>query len=158
VRLDSKDPYAAGEEALAFFAGRGRDPRRKLLIPSDGLDVGQMLGLHAAFGGRIEPGFAPSDFRDARDFQDPAKWRREPRCRISSGIGTKLTNDVAGCAPVEVPEFAPISLVCKVAEVEGRPAVKLSDNPAKATGPSDEVAHYRSVFGAEGSAELPVTV
>jgi nicotinate phosphoribosyltransferase len=158
VRLDSKDPYAAGEEALAFFAGRGRDPRRKLLIPSDGLDVGLMLGLHAAFGGRIAAGFAPADFRDARDFQDPAKWRHEPRCRISSGIGTKLTNDVDGCAPVPVPEFAPISLVCKVAEVEGRPAVKLSDNPVKATGPAEEVAHYRSVFGAEGSAELPVTV
>ena len=119
---------------------------------------GPMLGLHAAFGGRIQPGSAPADFRDARDFQDPAKWRHEPRCRISSGIGTKLTNDVAGCAPVAVPEFAPISLVCKVAEVEGRPAVKLSDNPAKATGPAEEVAHYRSVFGAEGSAELPVTV
>ncbi len=88
----------------------------------------------------------------------PAEWRHEPRCRISSGIGTKLTNDVAGCAPVEVPEFAPVSLVCKVAEVEGRPAVKLSDNPAKATGPADEVAHYRSVFGAEGSADLPVAV
>ena len=57
-----------------------------------------------------------------------------------------------------MPEFAPISLVCKVAEVEGRPAVKLSDNPVKATGPAEEVAHYRSVFGAEGSAELPVTV
>src|ERR687893_485458 len=88
----------------------------------------------------------------------PAKCRHEPRCRISSGIGTKLTNDVAGCAPVEVPEFAPVSLVCKVVEVEGRPAVKLSDNPAKATGPAEEVAHYRSVFGAEGSAELPVSV
>jgi nicotinate phosphoribosyltransferase len=158
VRLDSKDPYAGGEEALAFFAKRGRDPRRKLLIPSDGLDVDSMLGLHAAFGGKIQPGSAPADFRDARGFRDPAKWRHEPRCRISVGIGTKLTNDVAGCAPVEVPEFAPVSLVCKVAEVEGRPAVKLSDNPSKATGPADEAAHYRSVFGAEGSAELPVTV
>ena len=42
--------------------------------------------------------------------------------------------------------------------VEGRPAVKLSDNPTKATGPAEEVAYYRSVFGAEGLAELPVTV
>ncbi len=57
-----------------------------------------------------------------------------------------------------MPEFAPINLVCKVAEVEGRPAVKLSDNPAKATGPAEEVAHYRSVFGAQGLAELPVAV
>jgi nicotinate phosphoribosyltransferase len=31
--------------------------------------------------------------------------------------------------------------------VEGRPAVKLSDNPRKATGPEDEIDRYRRVFG-----------
>jgi nicotinate phosphoribosyltransferase len=31
--------------------------------------------------------------------------------------------------------------------VEGRPAVKLSDNPRKATGPDDEIDRYRRVFG-----------
>ena len=60
--------------------------------------------------------------------------------------------------PAEVPEFAPISLVCKVAEVEGHPAVKLSDNYTKATGPAEEVAEYRAVFGTEGLANIPVTV
>jgi nicotinate phosphoribosyltransferase len=158
VRLDSKDPFEGGEEALAFFASHGRDPRQKLLIPSDGLNTDLMLQLHAAFGGRIQPGHAPSDFRDARDFQDPAKWRHEPRCRISSGIGTKLTNDFGGCSPVEAPEFSPISLVCKVTAVEGHPAVKLSDNYTKATGPAEEIAHYRSVFGTEGLTEVPVEV
>src|SRR3954454_11940752 len=47
VRLDSKDPYVGGEEALAFFASQGRNPREKLLIPSDALDVDVILGLHA---------------------------------------------------------------------------------------------------------------
>jgi len=158
VRLDSKDPYAAGDEALAFFAARGRDPREKLLIPSDSLDAGRMLGLHATFGGRIRPGFTARDFRNAADFRDPARWVHEPRCRISAGIGTNLTNDFDGCAPVPVEEFTPVSLVCKVAEVEGQPAVKLSDNYRKATGPEAEVAHYRAVFGTEGVAEIPVTV
>jgi nicotinate phosphoribosyltransferase len=158
VRLDSKDPYVGGEEALAFFAGRGRNPREKLLIPSDALDVGRMLGLHAVFGGQIQPGFSPREFRDARDFLDRAKWRHEPRCRISSGIGTNLTNDFVECAPFDVPEFVPISLVCKVAEVEGQPAVKLSDNYTKATGSAEEINYYRSVFGAEGLANVPVLV
>ncbi|TCZ63241.1 nicotinate phosphoribosyltransferase [Roseicella aquatilis] len=157
VRLDSKDPFTAGDEALAFFAAHGRDPREKLLIPSDSLDAQRMLGLHAYFGGRIQPGHGPEDFRNAADFHDPAKWVHVPRCRISAGIGTNLTNDVADCAPLPVPEFLPISLVCKVAEVEGQPAVKLSDNYAKATGPTEEVAYYRSVFGAEGVADLPVS-
>ncbi len=158
VRLDSKDPFAGGDEALAFFASHGRDPREKLLIPSDALDPERMLGLHAHLGGRIQPGFAAPDFRDARDFQDPARWIHDPRCRISAGIGTNLTNDFAGCAPVPVAEFMPISLVCKVAEVEGQAAVKLSDNYAKATGPAEEVAHSREVFGTEGVANIPVMV
>ncbi|HWL82325.1 MAG TPA: nicotinate phosphoribosyltransferase [Roseomonas sp.] len=158
VRLDSKDPYLGGEEALAFFAAHGRDARKKLLVPSDALDVSLILGLHACFGGQIQPGHTPADFRSAADFQDPAKWRHEPRCRISAGIGTNLTNDFAGCAPFDVPEFMPISLVCKVTEVEGHPAVKLSDNYTKATGTPEEIAHYRAVFGVEGLAQVPVTV
>jgi nicotinate phosphoribosyltransferase len=158
VRLDSKDPYVGGEEALAFFAAHGQDPRKKLLVPSDGLDIDRILGLHATFGGRIQPGYGATDFRDARDFADAAKWRHDPRCRISAGIGTNLTNDFLACAPADVPEFTPISLVCKVAEVEGHPAVKLSDNYTKATGEAAEVAFYRSVFGTEGLAELPVQV
>jgi len=31
--------------------------------------------------------------------------------------------------------------------VQGRPAVKLSDNPRKATGPEEEIERYRRVFG-----------
>lgn len=158
VRLDSKDPFAGGDEAFAFFAALGRDPREKLLIPSDALDPERMLGLHAYFGGRIQSGFAARDFRDARDVHDPAKWVHEPRCRISAGIGTNLTNDFAGCVPVPVAEFTPISLVCKVAEVESQAAVKLSDNYAKATAPAEEVAYYREVFGTEGVADITVWV
>lgn len=40
-----------------------------------------------------------------------------------------------------------MSLVCKVTRVNGRPAVKLSDNPEKASGDTEEVARYRRVFG-----------
>jgi nicotinate phosphoribosyltransferase len=39
--------------------------------------------------------------------------------------------------------------------VEGRPAVKLSDNVRKSTGPEEEIERYRRVFGSvavEGSA------
>jgi nicotinate phosphoribosyltransferase len=46
--------------------------------------------------------------------------------------------------------------VCKLIEVEGRPAAKLSDNYAKALGPADEVARYRRAFGTEGVANVPV--
>ena len=46
-----------------------------------------------------------------------------------------------------------MSLVCKVFEVDGRPAVKLSDNPAKFLGPESEVERYTRVLGYEAGEE-----
>ena len=68
-----------------------------------------------------------------------------------------LTNDFRGCHPRGEDTLEPISLVCKLMTVEGRPAVKLSDNARKTTGPADEVARYRRVFGS-AAVEGPVVV
>ena len=119
-RVDSKDPFVAGDEYIRWLLSRGCDPRRKRLIASDGLDVHGILELHEYFHGRI---------------------------RFSAGWGTLLTNDFRGCHPRGALDLDPISLVCKLVTVEGRAAVKLSDNPRKATGPEDEVERYRRVFG-----------
>jgi nicotinate phosphoribosyltransferase len=131
LRVDSKDPRTAGYEYLDWLRERGRDPSKKLLLFSDGLDVDDIVNLHAEFG---------NISRDAY------------------GWGTLLTNDFRGCHPRNLNVFDPISLVCKVAKVNGQPAVKLSDNYTKATGPAEEVAHYRSVFGTAGVANAPVRV
>jgi nicotinate phosphoribosyltransferase len=69
------------------------------------------------------------------------------RIRFSAGWGTLLTNDFRGCHPRGEDTLEPISLVCKLMTVEGRPAVKLSDNSLKSTGPAAEIARYRRVFG-----------
>jgi nicotinate phosphoribosyltransferase len=67
---------------------------------------------------------------------------------VSIGWGTNLTNDFTGCAPaVKLIDLKPVSLVCKVFEANGRPAVKLSDNPAKFLGPKKEIERYTRVFG-----------
>jgi nicotinate phosphoribosyltransferase len=42
--------------------------------------------------------------------------------------------------------------------VEGRPAVKLSDNFQKALGPPEEIERYRRVFGSAGIAHAPVVL
>jgi len=42
--------------------------------------------------------------------------------------------------------LSPFSLVCKAVSANGRPTVKLSDNPNKAMGPADQIARYRRVF------------
>ena len=130
-RVDSKDPFVAGDEYIRWLLTRGRDPRRKRLIASDGLDVDDILELEAYFHGRI---------------------------RFSAGWGTLLTNDFRGCHPRGEDELEPISLVCKLMTVEGRPAVKLSDNPRKSTGPEAEVERYRRVFGTIAVGEVEVLV
>ncbi len=130
-RVDSKDPIVAGDEYIRWLQSRNRDPRRKRLIASDGLDVEDILKLHDYFHGRI---------------------------RFSAGWGTLLTNDFRGCHPRGERDFEPISLVCKLMTVEGRPAVKLSDNPRKSTGPANEIARYRRVFNSPAADPTEVLV
>lgn len=130
-RLDSKEPYAAGEEVIAWYASHGQDPKRKRCMFSDGLEVDSMIGLHQAFRGRIREAF---------------------------GWGTMATNDFRGCHPRGLDTLDPISLVCKVTAANGRSAVKLSDNPAKTTGSPAEVARYMRIFGQEGFQRVEVAV
>lgn len=130
-RPDSSPPLEAGERLIRWWTERGRDPRDKLLIFSDGMDVDSIEATHARFHGRV---------------------------RLSYGWGTNLTNDFHGCSPAPAPELDPISLVCKVTSANGRPAVKLSDNPAKAVGDPDEIARYLRVFGQRGHSRHPVVV
>jgi nicotinate phosphoribosyltransferase len=80
------------------------------------------------------------------------------RVRISFGWGTNLTNDFVGCPPDGSVDLDPISIVCKVTSVDGRPAVKLSDNPEKATGDPAEMERYLRVFGDVGRVRSAVYV
>jgi nicotinate phosphoribosyltransferase len=155
-RGDSKDPYVAGDEYIRWLEQRGRDPKQKLFIASDSLDVDTILGLHAYFGGTIRGGASPRDFRQASDFRDERKWNpHERRIRFSAGWGTLLTNDFRNCDPLGDGGFDPVNLVCKLNDADGRPAVKLSDNFQKALGPPAEIERYRRVFGMAGIVDAP---
>ena len=129
IRIDSGDPIANGEAAITWWKSRGQDPREKLAIFSDALDVQDIEKLYTHFAGRMRIGF---------------------------GWGTLLTNDFRGFDASG--RLDPFSIVCKVLAVNGRPAVKLSDNPTKAIGPATEIARYRRVFGARELAKVPVLV
>ena len=68
---------------------------------------------------------------------------------VSFGWGTNFTNDTG--------LIKPLSLVMKLVEAAGNPAVKLSDNLEKAVGDSEEVAAYKRIFGyAETFREKPI--
>jgi nicotinate phosphoribosyltransferase len=155
-RIDSKDAYVAGDEYIAWLERHGRDPGQKRLIASDALDVEQILGLHAYFAGTLRNGASPDDFRTASDFHDANRWVPGSRIRFSAGWGTLLTNDFRNCNPQGGDGFNPVSVVCKLSDVEGRPAVKLSDNYSKAMGDPAEEERYRRVFGVAGVADAPV--
>ncbi|KEQ04293.1 nicotinate phosphoribosyltransferase [Pseudorhizobium pelagicum] len=130
-RPDSAPPIEGGEKIIDWWRKMGRDPKDKLLIFSDGLDVDAIVDTYRHFEGRVRMGF---------------------------GWGTNLTNDFAGCAPQHVESLKPISLVCKVSEANGRPAVKLSDNPRKATGEPAEVERYLRFFGEQDRVDQAVYV
>ena len=76
--------------------------------------------------------------------------------KLGFGWGTLLTNDFRGLAPGD--GLAPFSLVCKAISANGRPTVKLSDNPAKAMGPAAEIERYKRVFEVGAQQAEPVVV
>ena len=96
VRHDSGEPEEWGERMLVMYQEFGIDPMSKKMIFSDGLDFQKARRLHLRFN---------------RDTQ------------VSFGIGTHLTNDFPG--------LAPLNIVIKLVEVDGRPVAKLSDSPGK---------------------------
>jgi nicotinate phosphoribosyltransferase len=130
IRPDSKPPIEGAEEAIAWWKSRGENPQEKLIVLSDGMDV---------------------------DSIETSVRHLRGRTNVSIGWGTNLTNDFHGCA--EAPHnLEAISLVCKITAVNGRPAVKLSDNPLKATGPAAEIDRYTRIFGLDGAVPRPVLV
>ncbi len=130
-RPDSAPPIAGGEQIIRWWQRQGVDPRTKLLIFSDGMDIDTIEQVYRHFDGRV---------------------------RMSFGWGTNLTNDFRGCDPDGSNALDAISLVCKVTAADGRPAVKLSDNSAKATGLPEEIARYLRVFGSEDRVATSVAV
>jgi nicotinate phosphoribosyltransferase len=132
ARPDSKLPVEGAKELIAWWRSRGRDPRDKLIVLSDAMTIDSIEGSARALRGKVN---------------------------LSFGWGTNLTNDFVGCVPSGADgELRPISLVCKVVEADGRPAVKLSDNPNKILGPPDEVERYQRIFGVSGMSKQPVEV
>ena len=129
IRIDSGDPANGAETAIDWWKSRGEDPRTKLVIFSDGLDVDKIIALQKQFAGRV---------------------------RVSFGWGTLLTNDFRGLTPDDA--LAPFSLVCKAVSANGQPTVKLSDNPKKAMGPADEIKRYKRIFRVGEQTAIDVVV
>jgi nicotinate phosphoribosyltransferase len=112
LRHDSGDPLEWAEKAIRHYQTLGIDPQTKTLVFSDGLDLPRALALFRALRGRIH---------------------------VSFGIGTNLTCDIPGVAPMNI--------VIKMTACNGQPVAKISDEAGK-TQCRDEnfVAYLKHVF------------
>jgi nicotinate phosphoribosyltransferase len=118
-RQDSGDPLVEGDTYMRWLRNHGADPRERLSIFSDGLDVDSMRSIASHFN---------------------------EQHLISFGWGTNFTNSMRDVLPGN-DDMRPFSVVCKVVSVNGRPCVKLSNDVTKATGPASEIAKYIEIFG-----------
>ncbi|MDN5248608.1 MAG: nicotinate phosphoribosyltransferase [Alphaproteobacteria bacterium] len=122
-RPDSAPPIQSGERLIKWWQDQGQNPQKKLIVFSDAMNAESIEQTYRHFQGRV---------------------------RMSFGWGTNLTNDFADCSPMPEGWLQPISLVCKVSKANNNPAVKLSDNPLKATGEPAQIEKYLKLFGSSG--------
>jgi nicotinate phosphoribosyltransferase len=115
---------------MNWYQSRGINPEEKVTIFSDGLTYSDIVRLSNKYQGRHIVPF---------------------------GWGTMLTNNFAGTV-LGNENMRPFSMVVKAVEADGRPCVKLSNNPEKAMGPKQEVERYLRVFGSEGHVASRVLV
>ncbi|MFC5081024.1 Nicotinate phosphoribosyltransferase [Vibrio thalassae] len=122
VRHDSGNPYEWGDKMIAHYQSLNIDPMSKILIFTDGLNFTDALDICEYFEGRAN---------------------------ISFGIGTFLANDM-GDWHQNGAQYQPLSIVVKMAECNGRPVAKISDEPEKAMC-EDEVflAELKKSFGVQ---------
>jgi nicotinate phosphoribosyltransferase len=99
-------PGGGAGDRHRWWKSRGEDPREKLVIFSDGLDVDVIEELHSRVLGRV---------------------------RVSFGWGTLLTNDFRGL--VEDDALAPFSLVCKAVAANGPADGEAQRQPGEGDGP-----------------------
>lgn len=110
-RHDSGDPFEWGDRLIAHYERLRIDPRAKRAVFSDGLSFPKAVELARHFKGRILTFF---------------------------GIGTNLTNDVAG---------KPVQIVIKLTRCQGSPVAKISDSPGKQMCKDDSFLNYlKTVF------------
>ncbi len=117
LRQDSGDPIVFGHKALDYYHRRGIDPKEKLLIFSDGLDLDMIVRLYNEFKNEI---------------------------KVSFGWGTLLTNDL-GLSPISIVIKA--MRARRDAGSVWIDTCKLSDNIAKAMGTRETIDRYARVFG-----------
>ena len=119
VRQDSGDPVAFVKTMREFYDSQ-RISDKKIIVFSDSLNIDHCLEYKKV---AEDAGFQPT-----------------------FGVGTFLTNDFTHVSDANK-KSAPLNIVIKISTVNGRPAVKISDNIGKNTGDLDTVHEVKERLG-----------
>jgi len=117
LRHDSGDPFIFGEKVIQWYLDNDIDPKTKLIVFSDGLDIDKMVKLWETFNRRIG---------------------------VTFGWGTKLTNDV-GFETLSI-VMKVVKVISNGDDKINNHLVKLSDNLNKAIGKKSDILRYKKDF------------
>ncbi|PSR79410.1 hypothetical protein PHLCEN_2v7055 [Hermanssonia centrifuga] len=120
LRQDSGDPMIYAPRAKEIYESLGIDWREKTIIFSDSLNVEKVLKLR--------------------------KQCEELGFKATFGIGTSFTNDFHSTSSGGNQKSKALNMVIKLAEVDGKPCVKISDELTKNTGDPVVVKQVKQIF------------
>ncbi|KIK10325.1 hypothetical protein K443DRAFT_146280 [Laccaria amethystina LaAM-08-1] len=121
LRQDSGDPFEFGPRVKNMYQSIGIDPADKTLVYSDALTVQKAVQI-------------------------------KKRCeeiglrKITFGIGTFLTNDFKTSSSCGKEKSKALNMVIKLASVDGRFCIKISDDLTKNTGDAETLAHVKAIY------------
>lgn len=124
LRQDSGDPFTFAPRVIAMYESVGVDFRQKQIVFSDSLDIDKCiqlhkqceeLGLRKGLDKLASFPFALDSFISSASF----------------GIGTFLTNDFRTLSSDRKEKSKALNIVIKLASVDGKPCIKLSDDLSK---------------------------
>lgn len=119
VRQDSGDPSNFMDRVTTHYHKLGIDPASKTYVYSDGLTTDSAIEIK----------------------QRQVKQVGANNCIF--GIGTHLTNDYRNSFGNK---SSPLNIVIKLRQINGKPVVKLSESPGKATGDADALRIAKFFF------------
>ncbi|TFY72028.1 hypothetical protein EVG20_g971 [Dentipellis fragilis] len=136
LRQDSGDPFVFAGEAKEVYERMGIDYREKMIIYSDALNEDKRLRSRSS----ATP--SASTVRPRSPLPAPSTPRGP-----SFGIGTFLTNDFRSLSSGGKEKSKALNMVIKLASIDDKPCIKISDDLLKNTGDIATVYRVKDIFG-----------
>ncbi|GLB40615.1 putative nicotinate phosphoribosyltransferase [Lyophyllum shimeji] len=122
LRHDSGDPFEFAPRVKEVYESLGIDPRQKLIVYSDSLNVDKCLRLQNQAN---ELGLE----------------------KVAYGIGTHLTNDFRTASSGGKEKSKALNMVIKLTSVNNRPCIKISDDETKNIGDLATIEYVKRLYG-----------